>query len=126
MVKRVFGRVDGCEVELNRSEGDWWNVPVPFDTDGEYVVEILAEDEAGNQAYIAKMLFVVNTALLCAHVEPVPYYGQLLETEWEAELVAPQIYTQEIRLPSRSGMPPGNLKATMKPKPRVNVRSMGM
>jgi hypothetical protein len=38
MVKRVFGRVDGCEVELNRSEGDWWNVPVPFDTDGEYVV----------------------------------------------------------------------------------------
>lgn len=48
MVKRVFGRVDGCEVELNRSEGDWWNVPVPFDTDGEYVVEILAEDEAGN------------------------------------------------------------------------------
>ena len=94
MVKRVFGRVDGCEVELNRSEGDWWNVPVPFDPDGEYVVEILAEDEAGNQAYIAKMLFVVNTALLCAHVEPVPYYGQLLETEWEAELVAPQIYTE--------------------------------
>lgn len=94
MVKRVFGRVDGCEVELNRSEGDWWNVPVPFDTDGEYVVEILAEDEAGNQAYISKMLFVVNTALLCAHVEPVPYYGQLLETEWEAELVAPQIYTE--------------------------------
>ena len=94
MVKRVFGRVDGCEVELNRSEGDCWNVPVPFDTDGEYVVEILAEDEAGNQAYIAKMLFVVNTALLCAHVEPVPYYGQLLETEWEAELVAPQIYTE--------------------------------
>ena len=58
------------------------------------MVEILAEDEAGNQAYIAKMLLVVNTALLCAHVEPVPYYGQLLETEWEAELVAPQIYTE--------------------------------
>ena len=37
MVKRVFGRVDGCEVELNRSEGDWWNVPVPLDIDGEYV-----------------------------------------------------------------------------------------
>ena len=46
MVKRVFGRVDGCEVELNRSEGDWWNVPVPFDTDGEYVVEIHARDQA--------------------------------------------------------------------------------
>ena len=77
MVKRVFGRVDGCEVELNRSEGDWWNVPVPFDTDGEYVVEILAEDEAGNQAYIAKMLFVVNTALLWAQPEIWGYQSAL-------------------------------------------------
>ena len=65
MVKRVFGRVDGQEVELYADSGDRWSVPVPFDADGEYVVEILAEDDAGNQAYMAKMLFVVNTALLC-------------------------------------------------------------
>lgn len=94
MVKRVFGPSRRLmKSELNRSEGDWWMYR-PLIRTGEYVVEILAEDEAGNQAYIAKMLFVVNTALLCAHVEPVPYYGQLLETEWEAELVAPQIYTE--------------------------------
>ena len=62
MVKRVFGRVDGQEVELYADSGDRWSVPIPFDADGEYVVEILAEDDAGNQAYMAKMLFVVNTA----------------------------------------------------------------
>ena len=60
MVKRVFGRVDGCEVELNRSEGDWWNVPVPLDIDGEYVIEVIAEDEAGNQSFITRLLYTVN------------------------------------------------------------------
>ena len=73
MVKRVFGRVDGQEVELSAASGDRWSVPIPFAADGAYVVEILAEDYAGNQAYRAKMLFVINTALLCAHVEPLPY-----------------------------------------------------
>ena len=39
MVKRVFGRVDGQEVELYADSGDRWSMPVPFDVDGEYVVE---------------------------------------------------------------------------------------
>ena len=76
-VNRVFGRVDGVDVVLNKTVGDRWVVPVPYDVDGEYVVEIIAEDEAGNQSYMAKMLFVVNAALLCVHVIPVPYYGVL-------------------------------------------------
>lgn len=76
-VNRVFGRVDGADVVLNKTAGDRWSVPVPFDVDGEYVVEIIAEDDAGNQSYMAKMLFVVNAALLCVHVIPVPYYGVL-------------------------------------------------
>lgn len=76
-VNRVFGRVDGADVVLNKTAGDRWSMPVPFDVDGEYVVEIIAEDDAGNQSYMAKMLFVVNAALLCVHVIPVPYYGVL-------------------------------------------------
>ena len=35
MVKRVFGKVDGIEVNYDHSKGDWWNVPVPLDIDGE-------------------------------------------------------------------------------------------
>ena len=46
MVKRVFGKVDGIEVNYDHSKGDWWNVPVPLDIDGEYVIEVIAEDEA--------------------------------------------------------------------------------
>lgn len=78
-VKRVFGTVDGIPVILEQSSGDRWTVPVPFDQDGEYVVEIIAEDEAGNRAYAAKMLFVVNTALLCVHVKQPPFYAALLD-----------------------------------------------
>ena len=37
-VARVFGRVDGAEVILQQAGGDRWNVPVPLDIDGEYVV----------------------------------------------------------------------------------------
>ena len=92
MVKRVFGRVDGQEVELSADSGDRWSVPVPFDADGEYVVEILAEDDAGNQAYMAKMLFVVNTALLCAHVEPLPSYGQLIDVLPDADVLPQRVY----------------------------------
>ncbi len=86
MVKRVVGKVDGKEVVLSWDKGDWWSVPVPFDQDGEYVVEILAEDEAGNQSYMAKMLFVVNTALLCAHMVPVPFYGELLAGNYSGDV----------------------------------------
>ena len=34
-VNRVFGRVDGADVVLNKTAGDRWSVPVPFDVDGE-------------------------------------------------------------------------------------------
>lgn len=94
-VARVFGRVDGVEVILEHLEGDIWQVPVPPDWDGEYVIEILAEDEAGNQAYLAKMLFLINTAQLCVHMIPLPYHAVLLDGTLQADLM-PDQYRCEI------------------------------
>lgn len=73
-VTRVYGRVDGAEVVLQHIDGDWWGVPVPFDSDGEYVAEIIAEDEAGNQSYVARMLYTVDAGNICIHVLPMPKY----------------------------------------------------
>lgn len=95
-VKRVFGRVDGVEVVLQWAEGNRWSVPVPLDQDGEYVVEIIAEDEAGNQSYMAKMLFVVNTALLCVHVIPVPYFASLIDSKHCVRALNPQYVVAQI------------------------------
>lgn len=88
-VTRVFGRVDGTEVIFNRSDGDRWNIPVPLDVDGEYVVEIVAEDDAGNQSYMAKILFCVNSSMLCVTILPVPFYAELLPKNYVAELIEP-------------------------------------
>lgn len=91
-VTRVFGTVDGVEVVLQHTQGDVWQVPVPLDQDGEYVVEIIAVDEAGNQSYLAKMLFIVNAALLCVHVIKLPFYATLLDSRYSAEMIANRAY----------------------------------
>ena len=33
----------------------------------EYVVEVVAEDEAGNQTYLSKMLYTVDAGNICIH-----------------------------------------------------------
>lgn len=94
-VARVFGRVDGAEVVMEQTQGDVWSVPVPLDQDGEYVVEIIAEDGAGNQSYMAKMLFCVDSSRLCAHVLPMPYFAELLGNAYCAD-VLPALYFAEL------------------------------
>ena len=84
-VKKVFGRIDGTDIIFQRTSGTRWEIPVPYDEDGQYVVEIIAEDDAGNQSYLAKMLWTVDTSLLCAHLEPVPYYAELLPDRYYTE-----------------------------------------
>ena len=94
-ITRVIGRIDGMEVNLERKHGDVWAVPVPMDQDGEYAVEIMAEDEAGNQSYLAKMLFTVNTALLCVHVVQLPFYASLQEPVYSVS-VFPRKYELDL------------------------------
>jgi hypothetical protein len=77
MVKRVFGNIDGVDISLTRS-GDRWEILVPLDSNGEYIIEILAEDEAGNTSYMTKMLFVVNGSMLRQYLIPLPFYAELL------------------------------------------------
>lgn len=85
-VARVFGRVDGAEVVMEQTQGDIWSVPVPLDYDGEYVVEVVAEDEAGNQTYLSKMLYTVDAGNICIHALPLPKYTfELLQAPYQME-----------------------------------------
>lgn len=94
-VARVFGRVDNVDVIMEQTQGDIWSVPVPLDQDGEYVVEVISEDEAGNQSYMAKMLFCVDSSRLCVRVLPAPYYAELLDGVYHA-IVLPTVYHAEL------------------------------
>lgn len=78
--------------------GGTWQVPIPRDEDGEYAVEIIAEDEAGNRSYLAKLLFVVDTARLCVHVVPEPYYGALMPPAYGGRTL-PEPYYVELIVP---------------------------
>lgn len=62
MVARVFGKADGFDVIFERQEGDTWMITVPSNLEGEYAVEIYAEDDAGNISFLCVMLFAI-----CGH-----------------------------------------------------------
>ena len=96
-LKRVYGKVDGMEVILSRQQGNLWQIQIPTDQDGEYVVEIIAEDEAGNKAYITKILYTVKAGNICIHQLPLPkYVFQEIISRYEVETYADRAYYLEL------------------------------
>lgn len=59
----------------------------PPSLDGAFVVDLTAIDEAGNVGYTAKYIITIDLASLCVHIEPCPYYEELLESEYYVELM---------------------------------------
>lgn len=61
MVKSVYGVCEGHNIIFKRrGETDLWDVEVPFERDGVYVVSLYAVDYAGNESYFATVLFTVK------------------------------------------------------------------
>lgn len=60
MVVRVYGSANGVDITFTPIGDDRWECAVPRVPSGEYVVDLYAEDEAGNIGYAATMLFIVN------------------------------------------------------------------
>ena len=90
MVVKVSGKIDGKEVIFERAEGDRWNAMVPYDLDGMYVVELTAENDAGNIAYCTKMLLIVDPATLCVRLVPLDYMVEVVPEDYAVEAVPEQ------------------------------------
>lgn len=70
MIKRVFGTADNITITFKHDTATGlWLAAVPADRDGEYIMSLYAEDEAGNTAYVATALFTVDVSKLCVTVE---------------------------------------------------------
>ena len=95
MVVKVSGKINGKEVIFERAEGDRWNVTVPYDLDGMYVVELTAENDAGNIAYCTKMLLIVDPATLCVRLVPLDYMVEVVSEEYETHII-PEDYLVEV------------------------------
>lgn len=70
--------MDGVNIIL-RQEGDKWSLPIPTNTDGMYIFEIIAEDDAGNETYFAKILFTISKSVIMSYLIPLDYQGELVE-----------------------------------------------
>lgn len=79
MIARVWGEYDGKEIVFRQQDGGLWKAVVPKDMDGEYVVAVWVEDEAGNQSYMSTLLFAVDPATLRFQVSTLAIAGALQE-----------------------------------------------
>lgn len=69
MVVRVYGSANGVDITFTPIGDDRWKCAVPKFPSGEYVVDLYAEDEAGNVGYAATVLFVVNAKHIVTKIE---------------------------------------------------------
>lgn len=73
MIKRVFGNLNGQEITLVQRDTKKWDVEIPKVREGKYIVEIFAEDEAGNVSFFAKAFFEINANCTCVNFEMMNY-----------------------------------------------------
>ena len=60
MTTQVWGLLGSSKIIFDRTDGNIWKVTVPLLESGEYIVALYALDDAGNQAYVATILYVVD------------------------------------------------------------------
>lgn len=98
MVIRLEGKLGGQLVIFDHIEGDRWEATVPPDLYGEYVLELVATDSAGNKGFAAKYLLTIDLSGLCVHLRPYPYIVKAKRTytaKWRVSPYYVKPVTQE-------------------------------
>lgn len=76
MITQVWGTLGSSKIIFDKTDGNIWKVTVPFMESGEYIVALYAVDEAGNQAYMARILYVVDLEKLRYEIKMLDYSAQ--------------------------------------------------
>jgi hypothetical protein len=88
MVKRVYGTLDTTDILFSfNSDSGLWETTVPEHEEGVYIVEIYAEDEAGNVAYMATALFTFDSRGLCINIEVSQYNAAFKISQYDLNIV---------------------------------------
>ena len=85
MVVELRGKVDGKEIVFERTSEEEWKAAIPRELYGYYVVELEAFDEAGNRAYMTRVLLTVDLEALTIKLVPYNYQASLAGPEFESE-----------------------------------------
>lgn len=78
-------------------DSNQWIADVPKDlNDGEYAVQIWAEDFAGNSTYYANLFFTIDTGKLCFCFEKVNYKTDILPEKYNTEVTIKDYKTEKM------------------------------
>ena len=90
MVTRVYGNAGLYYVEFNRISEGLWTATIPFPDSCELVIDLYAEDEAGNVSYYATYLLTFDSSKLQVEMMPLQVVPELIgqgyREEWIDEL----------------------------------------
>lgn len=103
MVTRVWGNCNEYEIifNYNQTTGQW-DAIVPMSEYGDYVVELYAEDDAGNVGYYATVLVTIDLSNLHAKVKVLDMSARALKDgflmkdkqKFTAEMCRPEYFTE--------------------------------
>ena len=86
MTTQVWGLLGSSKIIFDRTDGNIWKVTVPFLESGEYIVALYALDDAGNQAYVATILYVVDIENIQYEIRMLDYAAQTTGFTIEAQM----------------------------------------
>lgn len=86
MVTQVYGKANNFNIVFNQVVGNRWEAGLPDVADGEYVVEMFAEDDAGNVAYFCTMLFIISGHKVMGYIVPAGFEGEVRDRNYEGLL----------------------------------------
>lgn len=98
MITRVYGSCNEFSIVFQRREGsdlEIWDAIVPFDKDGQYVIDVYAESSGGLTAYAATVLFLISGHEICGKLVPKGYTAKSDNLEYSSLLNLSQL-TAEI------------------------------
>lgn len=64
MIACLYGKCNGSDIVFNRIEGDRWSIAVPASPTRRYIIELWAEDLAGNVGYYATVEAFYDSSVL--------------------------------------------------------------
>ena len=102
MTTQVWGLLGSSKIIFDRTDGNIWKVTVPFLESGEYIVALYALDDAGNQAYVATILYVVDLENLRYEIKMLDYASEAQTTGFTIEAQLQKYSIEQERLERRA------------------------
>ena len=65
MIKALWGKCDGTPITFRKDLQGRWETSVPASPDAQYIIELWAEDYAGNVGYFATVKYAYDATKMC-------------------------------------------------------------